>query len=106
MPIFRVGAPRARSKDSLFAALEDTDEDGDLRSGEAATNMVSALFSAASLIVSLTQRRAMNFLFQTWVSFIPAVRAPASMQLVHSSHWFVIVNISAKGVQASPFKTC
>jgi len=81
MPIYRVGAKPTSAEFIKF--MHSTDDEAETRQGETTLNAFSTLFSAAALIVLLTQKRALLFLFQTWVSFIPAVRSASSMQLVH-----------------------
>jgi hypothetical protein len=52
--------------------------------GEYYVNLTSAIFSLASLLVLFAQTQALQFNFQTWVSFIPSVRNPYSVGLVQN----------------------
>ena len=57
---------------------------GSTKQAETTLNAISAVLSAISVVVLLFQTRALRFIFQTWVSFIPAVRNAHSMALVHN----------------------
>jgi len=49
---------------------------------EATINALSSLLSVASIIVLLAHQRAMLFVFQTWVPFVPAVRHADTVRLM------------------------
>ena len=80
MPIFRVRG----AQDKIMSVLVGPDDNGENKQAETTLNAISAILSAASVVVLLTQTRAMRFIFQTWVAFIPAVRTPYSVGLVHN----------------------
>jgi len=80
MPIFRVRGVRDQIADVLLGPHED----GETKQAETTLNAISTFLSAASVVVLLTHTRALRFIFQTWVSFIPAVRNPYSVQLVQN----------------------
>jgi len=80
MPILKVRGVRGQLVDSILGPHEE----GDTKQTETTLNAISAVLSAASVVVLLTQTRALHFIFQTWVSFIPAVRNPYSVQLVQN----------------------
>ena len=80
MPIFKVRG----AQEQIMAALVGPENSGSTKLLEATINGISALFSAIAVVVLLTQTRALQFMFQTWVPFIPAVRNAHSIALVHN----------------------
>jgi len=80
MPILKVRGVRGELVDAILGPHEE----GDTKQAETTLNALSAVLSAVSVVVLLTQTRALRFIFQTWVSFIPAVRNPHSVQLVQN----------------------
>jgi len=80
MPIFKVRC----AQDKIMSVLVGPDDNGENKQVETTLNAISATVSAAAVVVLLTQTRAMRFIFQTWVAFIPAVRTPYSVGLVHN----------------------
>jgi len=80
MPIFRVRG----AQENIMAALVGPADSGTTKLAESTLNGLSAFLSAASVVVLLTQTRAMRFVFHTWVSFIPALRNAHPIALVHN----------------------
>jgi len=80
MPIFRVRG----TQEQIMSVLVGPANSGSTKQAETTLNAISAVLSAISVVVLLFQTRALRFIFQTWVSFIPAVRNAHSMALVHN----------------------
>ena len=85
MPVIRIRDPprMQTSGGPIHLTPDELDEiDRNASQTEYYINLASAVISILALVVLSTQTRALRFNFQTWVSFIPAVRHNESMGIL------------------------